>query len=57
MWLRCKLYDWDCYWHGAWALEMSSVDSKVVVDLIADADTRFHPHGNLIEDVRAIMRR
>ncbi|KAG6573505.1 hypothetical protein SDJN03_27392, partial [Cucurbita argyrosperma subsp. sororia] len=34
-----------------------SVDSKVVVDLIADADTQFHPHGNFIEDVRAIMRR
>ncbi|XP_022994098.1 uncharacterized protein LOC111489926 [Cucurbita maxima] len=33
-----------------------SVDSKVVVDLIADADQRFNPHGNLIEDVRASIR-
>lgn len=34
-----------------------SVDSKLVVDWVAAVDTNFNPYGNIIEDIRVLMRR
>ncbi|OMP12446.1 hypothetical protein COLO4_01560 [Corchorus olitorius] len=44
-------------WRQGYKEVECSVDSKLILDWISSADTKYHPCGNLIEDIRALMNR